>query len=139
SIQIAAQDRSGVGIEEMLPLLRLDVQPTVANREVQPAIGTDAQPVQIMPEEGDVDPVASRERLPHVRLAVALGVLQQPEIGDASVVDAPLPGQHSGADAGLRLVKAIREDYGLIRLALSLGVKEQANAIMSDLVFLEAV
>ena len=46
--------------------------------------------VHVGGEEGDVDAEAGRQGRFHVGLAFALRVLQQPQVGDAGVVDVAL-------------------------------------------------
>ena len=90
------------------------VQAAIADREIELAVGPERQAVQVVADEGDVDAEAVCQRLDHVGLAGALGVAEQPEVGDAGVVDIALARQHAGADAVRGDVKAIGENGGLV-------------------------
>ena len=71
-VGLAAEDRAGVGGDEVLAFLGGDVQAAVADREVEPAVGAHLEAVEVVAEEGDVDAVAGAERLLDLGLAVAV-------------------------------------------------------------------
>ena len=121
-------------MEELLAFPGGDVQAAVAEREVEPAVGPERQAVQVVAEEGDVDAEAMCQGLDQVGLAGAFGVLEEPEVGNAGVVDVALARQHAGADAVGGEVKAIGEDGGFVGDALALAVLDQADAVVLGLI-----
>ena len=52
-----------------------------------------------------------------VGLAVAVGVFEEPKVGDAGEPDVALPGKHSRADPVGDMVEALSEDRGVIGFA----------------------
>ena len=74
-------------------------KPAVADGEVELAVGPPGQAVQVVAEEGGVDAEAVQERLADVGLAVAVGVAEPPEVGDAGEVDVAVAGEHPGGEA----------------------------------------
>src|SRR5271166_511656 len=108
-----------------MPVFCLDVKTTVADREVELAVGPHDQPMQVVPDEADVDSVAGAELAAFVGLSRSLAVAQQPQIGDTGVPDVLAPGQHAGAETVLEMVKAVGEYRGAIGLSRVLGVLEQ--------------
>ena len=71
-----SRQRAAVGGDESLvrerALGRLHVEATVAAGEVEPAVGPDAQAVQVVAEQRHVHAVAARELLLLLRAAIAI-------------------------------------------------------------------
>ena len=127
AVGVAAQHRAGVGVGEDLAR-GLDVEAAVADGEVDAAVGAHFQAVAVVAQVRRVDAVAVVQRLLVVGLAGALGVLQEPQVGDAGVPDLAVAGEQAGADAGLRGVEAVGEDGGPVRDAVAVGVLQLPEA-----------
>ncbi len=112
------------------------MQRAVAAREVELAVRADAQPVEIVAEERDVQSVAGREELALLRAAVAVLVAQLPEIGDAGVVDVAVVEQQTGADAGRRGLEAVGEDGRGVGDAVAVRVAHETDPLVLDFVLL---
>ena len=52
---MAAEHGPPIRIDEPLSLLRRDVEPAIANAEIQPPVRPQCQAVQVVPPEGDAD------------------------------------------------------------------------------------
>ncbi len=74
-VRIAAQDGAAIELDEVFLVDRRDVQPAVADAEVQLSVRAEGQAVEVVPEKSDVHTVAVLEDLPLVGLAVAVVVL----------------------------------------------------------------
>ena len=79
-----------------------------------------------------MDAVAVCSDVRSVGLAVAVGVAQLPEVGDAGVPDVAAAGQHAGADAVGRVVEAVGEDGRGVGLAVAVAVLDQPDAVVLD-------
>src|SRR4051812_4501133 len=93
------------------------MQAAIADAEVELAVGTKAQSVHVVAEKRNMDAVAGGQRFFHVSVAGPLGVLQEPEIGDAGVPDLAAPRQHAGADAGSGALESAGKHGRLVGLA----------------------
>ena len=82
----------------------------ILGNAVEIAVGSEAQPVQIVSEESDVYAVARVQQLARVGLAGALAVAQQPEVGHARVPKVAVTRQQAGADAVGEVVEAVGKD-----------------------------
>ena len=58
AVRLTAEDRAGVGEVEVLALFGREVHAAVTDGEVEPAVRAEAQAVEVMPAQGDVDAVA---------------------------------------------------------------------------------
>ncbi len=87
----------------------------------------------------DVDAEAVVQPLALVGLAVAVGVAQLPQVGDARVPNVAVARDEAGADAVLRVVEAVGEDGGLVGPSVSGGVFEEPDAVVLDAVVLEVI
>ena len=135
AVGIAAQARSRVsGAEIVLQSVGFDMQAAVADREVELAVGSETQAVHVVADEGDVNAIAGMERLFHVGPARPLGVLQQPQIGDAGVPDFAVARENAGAEPVRGGFETVGEHSRFVGPARALGVLQQANAIVVYLI-----
>ena len=130
----AAQDGAGVEVRQHA-VGRLDVQPAVADREVDAAVGPQAQAVQVVAEQGDVDAEARGQRALLVGLPVAVGVAQLPQRGDAGEEQPVAVPHHAGGGAVDDVVEALGEYARPIVDAVAVAVLDQADqfAVVGEL------
>ena len=129
---------AGVRQEDRL-LGVLDIRSAIPDGEIELAVGAEAQAVQVVAEEADVDAEAVVQQLALVGLAVAVGVAQLPEVGNAGVPNVAVARDEAGADAVGGVVEAVGEDRGLVGPAVAGRVLDQADAVVVDAVVLEVV
>ncbi len=139
SVRLAAEDGPGVGHGEPRPLLRFDVEPAVADAEVEAAVRSHDQAVHVVSAESDAHAVAGVQRRPLVGLAVAVGVAELPEVGDAGVEDVAAAGEDAGAGAALDAVEPVGEDGRLLEPAVAVAVLEKPQAVVLPRVFRDLV
>ena len=64
-----------------------DVVTAVTDTEVEPAVRSHDQPVQVVTAKSNVDSIAGMQTFAHVRSAIAVCVLKFPQIRNAGVVN----------------------------------------------------
>ena len=122
SIWIAAKDCSVTRVGDGRSLFGLDVCSPIAHRKVQPAIHAPHQSVQIVPVEGRINSKACQQRCFSCGGFFAVGVFQQPEIGNARVPDVAISRDQPGTETIQWSVESIGEDGGDIGLAVPIAV-----------------
>jgi hypothetical protein len=138
AVQVAAQHRAGVRMCER-PGLRLDVEPAVADREVEPPVRAQRQPVQVVPEEGHVHTVARREDRAFLGVAVVVGVAEAVQAGDVRPPQLAAALEQPGRDAVGRIAEAVGEDQRPIGDAVAVQVLEAPDALLLHAVVGEAL
>ena len=114
AVRVAAEHAAGVGVVQVLALLGLDVEPAVADREIELAVGAEAQAVQVVAFEAVADAVTGGEDFAFVADARALGVSQEPRGWDVGEVDVALVHEDARGDAIGEIVEPIGPDDRLI-------------------------
>ena len=132
-VRLAAEHRAAVGVADVSAVGRGDVEAAVANAEVDAPVGPEAQAVQVVAGDLVVDAEAGVQGPAEVGLAVAVGVAQQPEIGNVGEVDVAAKCEHSGGGAVFELVEAGGEDRVVVGPAVAVAVFDQAHAVGFDL------
>ena len=89
AVRVAAEDGAGGGVLEVTTLLGGEVVTPVADRPVQPAIGSPGQSVHVVTGQTDADAEAVLNAAPLVGDAVRVRVFEDPDVGNASQVDLP--------------------------------------------------
>lgn len=133
-VGFAPKHGSGVGRRDHSPLAIGHAGAAVGDAEVDPAIGTFDQPVQVVPAEGDVDAEAGQEFLAKarrggpVRLRFGPGGREPPEVRDARKPDVRPLREHARRHAARDAVEAgAREGRRVVRLAVRVGVGHEAD------------
>src|SRR5262249_53579034 len=127
----AAEDAAFIGNVDDLSLLRLDVNAAIAAGEIEFAVRSPAQAVEVVAEERVADAVAGRKNLFDVGDAVVVRVAEKPQVRAVRHVDIITARDDPGADAAQRLlpfVKAAR----MIGLPVAVAVFDQAESIGPD-------
>ena len=86
-----------------------------------------------MTQKADMNAVTMLKRLPDLRLAVAVGVAEQPKIGNAGEPNVAVSRHDPRADAGGRIVETVGEHDGVIGLAVAVAILDQTNAVVLGL------
>ena len=128
TIGLAAEDRSAVRCSHGAPF-GLDHRGAVADREVQPTVRSEDQPVQIVSEKADTDPVAVADAAPVVGEAITVGIAEPPDIGDVGEEHLVAPREHPGGDTVERGGEILGEHRGYRGLARALGIAQQADPL----------
>src|SRR5688572_7058185 len=102
-------------IFDNLSAWQLNVGTAVADAEVKLSIWPDTQPVQIVADEPHPHTVPVVQRPFAFRRAIAVLVLEQPQMRNVSKINRPLSRQHAGADAVRQTTKTIRKNRRFIR------------------------
>ena len=103
------------------------MQAAIADREVNLAVGAFHQSMEIVAEQREVDAEAGGERLALLGLAVAVGVAQFPQVGDAGEQQ-PIADPHDACrGAAFDFVVAVGENAGVVVDAVAVAVFEQAD------------
>ncbi len=132
AVGVAAEDRAGVGDGQLAAVEGRHVEPAVADAEIEPPVGPEPQAVQVVAQEADVDAVPLVQQRAAIGPAVAVGVAELPEPGDARVPDVALPCQDAGADAGGRIVEPVGEDGGRVGPAVAVAVHDPPYPFVLD-------
>ena len=128
AIGLAAEHRPAVGGADRAALA-LDHRGAVADGEVQPPVGAEGEPVQVVPEESHADAVAVADAAPFVGDAVAIGVPQPPDVRDVGEEHVATARQHAGGHTVQRRGEVLGEHRGDGGLAGALRVPQQAHPL----------
>ena len=134
AVAIAAIDRTFLVIRNDSAVLVHHMRTTIPDGEIQPAIRSDAQPVQIMAEEARAHAEAVGQRFLRLGHAVLVVVAQEPEVRDVRVIDVTAMRENAGPDALGHAAVAAGKDGGLVSLAVAIAVPDHADAILLLLV-----
>ena len=129
AVGIAAKHRSVARAVKRDSFLRGDMEAAIADREIQLAVRSPNQAVQVVSEKRRVHAEAGQQFLLDVSHAVAVGVSQSPEMRDASEVDVSVVSQDSRCQSRERFVEAGREDAALIGSAVAVGVGNESHLV----------
>ena len=132
AVRLAAQDRAFMGEEEASAFLACDVAALVADRPVDASIGAEPQAVHVMSGVGDVPAEAGRDDFLHVRYAVAIGVLETPDVRNRRHIDPVVKVEDAGGDARDRRVETFGEDRDLVGDAVAVGIGELVDAFLVE-------
>ena len=129
AVRIAAEDAAGALAFERLAFLRRDVEAAVADGEVEFAVWAEDEPVEVVAVEGAVHAEAFEQLLALIRDARALGVLELPQVRNASEVHVAVVGEHAGREAIEWVVEPAGEHGAFVRLAGTGRVFEEPHLI----------
>ena len=110
AVRLEAEDRAAVMRVVLPAFLGGQVEATVADGAPDAAVVADGEAVHVMPGKRHADAEAFLDDLALRLDAVALGVLQHPELRDAGEVDVVIPGHHPRAGAVEHAVEPVGED-----------------------------
>src|SRR5262249_2732106 len=131
AVGIAAEDGTGVGAgNDATP--GQNVEPPVADAEVQFAIRPEAQAVQVGPVNTDMDPVTPVQHLADIGLALALRIAEEPEVGNAGVPDLAAARQNARPDAVGDAVETVGKNAAADDLAVPVRVFKQTDAVVLE-------
>jgi hypothetical protein len=128
-IRIAPKHGAGVGIVEH-STSSFNVEPAIAAAEIDPAVGPHFEAVQVVAGVAGVNAETIGQRLSGVGFVLALGVVEQPKVGNAGEPHAPFAREHAGRDAAGGRVETVGEDHRLIVIAVAFGIGQKANAFV---------
>src|SRR4051794_14230615 len=98
----------------MFAVVGRDIQPAVADGEINLAIGTHAQAMQVVTKETGADAIAGAEGLFDISASCSLDILQQIKIRNAGIPDFAAPSEQAGAKPIFGSIVAITEDRRLV-------------------------
>jgi hypothetical protein len=127
----APQDSASVGTVENLALVRLDVVPTVTDRPVEAALWTPRQPMHVMAHQRGANSESRVHCGPFICNAVAINVLEFPEVGNVRVPDGTVSRQHTCPKAIKGRVEPSCVDRGAICATIAIDVLQHADLITS--------
>ena len=119
-------------IGEAATFLADDVRALVTDRPIDASVRAEPQAVHIMARIGDVSAETGRDDFLHVRHAVAVGVLETPDVRNRGQVDPAIEIEHACGDAGDRRVEAFGEDRDLVGDAVAISIRELVNAFLIE-------
>ena len=99
TVGFAAQHGAAMREREPATFLAGDVAALVADGPIDPAVGSQAQPMHVMACVSDMTAEAGRHQLLHVSHAVAVGILEAPDIRDGRDVDPAVEIEDARGDA----------------------------------------
>ena len=102
----------------------------IAQAEIDLAIRSRDQAMQVVSAKRVSHPVAVVERRAFLGDAIAIGVPQFPQIGDAGVVDRTAVKQHAGAGAVADAIELFREHRRHVRLPVPIAIDKQSQSIV---------
>ena len=126
SIGLATEDSPTVRGSNRVSF-RLDHRGAVTDREVQSAVRSEDQAMEIVAQEADSDSVAVTDAATFVGNAIPVGIAQTPDIGDVGEEHILAAGQHTGGDAVERGGKILGEHRRHRGLASAPGISQQAD------------
>ena len=132
SVRLATQYAAFMRIGEATAFLADDVRSFVADRPIDATIRAEPQPMHVVAGISDVSAEASRDDFLQVRHAVAVGVLETPDVRNRGQVDPAIEIEHAGGDAGDRRVEAFGEDGDLVGDAVAVGIRELIDAFLME-------
>ena len=106
-----------------------DHRGAITDGEVESAIGSKNQTMQVVPEETDADPMAIADAATFVGDAVSICVAESPNIGDIGEKHVLAPRQNAGGYAVQWGGKVLGEHGRNRGLAGALRISEEANAL----------
>ena len=129
AVGIAAIDRARLRRVQSPAFFGDDGGGAVAVAEVEFAIGPHAQSVQVVPQKSHAYPEALRQRLARLGHAVAVFVLQQPEIGDVGQPHLAAVREHAGGQSVHVIIEAVGKNRGVIGAPIAIAILHQAHAV----------
>ena len=118
--------------EETSALLTRDVAALVADCPIDASIRPKPKAVHVVAGIGDVSAKAGCDDFLHVRHAVAIRILEAPDVGDRGQVDPAIEIKDAGGDARNRRVEAFGEDGDLVGDAVAIGVSELVDPFLVE-------
>ena len=131
-IGFAAQYGSAMREIELSAFLARDVAALVSHGPINAAVRAEAQAVHVMTGVGDVPTEAGRDDFLHVRYAVAIGVLEAPDVRDGGHVDPAIEIEDTRGDTRDRGVEALGEERHLVGDAVMVRVTELVDGLLVE-------
>ena len=133
AVRLAAEDGARAGIGQH-PAVLLDAIAAVADREIEPAVVTEHEAVQIVAAECDPGPVTTGEDRPlrrtRPRLAIAVVVPESIEIWNAGHEDVAAAGEDPGHRPVDHPVEPLGEDRGGVGPPVAVGIDEHPHPVV---------
>ena len=138
AIRLAAKDRAATRIMGhvglALVVLVFNLVAAVADREIEPTIGAEHEPVHVVATKRHASSIARREHGPLGRrgigTAIAIEITQPVEARDAREKHVAAAGKDAGRRPLDEPVEAIRKDGRRVGHAIAVGIDEQPHAII---------
>jgi hypothetical protein len=106
-----------------------NVRAAIAHREIQFAVRSHAQSVQIMAEESHAHAEPLEERLLRVGHAVLVLIAKRPQVRDVGVVDRAVAREQAGANSLLDAIEAVGINGGMIGFAVVVLIPDKPHPI----------
>ena len=110
TVKFATNHTASIWQVQVLAFRCFYINTTIADTEIQSAVGTDLQTMKVVAQKSDMDPTPVEQGLPDIRLAIAVGVLQEPEFWQAGEINIALTCQNAGPQPIFRLLEAFGEN-----------------------------
>jgi hypothetical protein len=120
--------KTGVGVADGF-FADFDRRAAIADREIEAAIGSESETVEIVADKIETNAVAVGERFFYIGNTVTVRVFQGPEIRDIRVIDVSFARQDAGGEAIERVIEAVGENFGVVDFAVAVGVEKNAETI----------
>ena len=130
SVRIATHDGARFGEREVRSLFARHIDRAIADREIEFAVRSEAQPVHVVPAERELDPKSTEQLFLHLRLTVVIGIAEVPEIRDAGPPHVPSAREDPRTGTVERIGEAVGEDRRFIRASAAGRVFHAADAIL---------
>ena len=128
AVGFATEDRPAVWGSDQVPF-GFDHGGAITDGEVESAIGSKDQTMQVVPEKTDADPVSVADAATFVGNTVSIRIAESPDIGNVGKKHILAPRQDTGGHAvewGGKVLGEHRRDRGF---AGALRISEEANAL----------
>ena len=131
AVGLAAEHGAALGVAGHAPLV-LDVVAAVADREPQPPVWAESEAVEIVPLDRGADTVADMEGELLVSHAIAIGIAEAPQVGNAGVEDVAAASEDPGAVPINEPIEAGGKHRRGIPPAVAVGVDDAAQSVGLD-------
>ncbi len=129
SVVVTAENRTAPGAGESFAFLGGEMVTAVPNGEIEPAVGSANDAVQVVPDKRNPNTESVSDGLVRISYAIIIFVLHFPQAGNAGEIDRAVIRQQRKADAVEFAFEVIREQGAMISSAIAVFIFQSNDPV----------